>query len=58
MKCLVAGVAGFIRSNLVDSLNILPRIGGYGVTLVNNSKLRKTFGREHIVNLLQWISEQ
>jgi nucleoside-diphosphate-sugar epimerase len=53
MKCLVTGFAGFIRSNLVDSLNILPRIDGYGVTLVNNSKLRKTFGREHTVNLFQ-----
>ena len=48
-------IANSISDNQV---NIPSRIGESRVTLANNSKLKRTFGWEPKVNLMDWISEQ
>ena len=41
-----------------NQVNIPSRIGESRVTLANNNKLKRTFGWEPKVNLMDWISEQ
>jgi len=41
-----------------NQITIPPRIGESRVTLANNTKLKKTFGWEPKVNLMEWISKQ
>ena len=41
-----------------NQTNIPPRIGESRVTLAYNKKLKRTFGWEPKVNLMDWISEQ
>ena len=41
-----------------NQVNIPPRIGESRVTLAYNKKLKRTFGWEPKVNLMDWISEQ
>jgi len=48
-------IADAISANQV---NIPSRIGESRVTLANNNKLKRTFGWEPKVNLMDWISEQ
>jgi len=48
-------IANTISDNQV---NIPPRIGESKITLAKNDKLKRTFGWEPKVNLMDWISEQ
>lgn len=48
-------IADAISSN---QINIPPRIGESRITLAKNDKLKRTFGWEPKINLMDWISEQ